>query len=59
MIGLIRLGARPLVTRVPDHPADPLGGASSSEDIPGPDHNGRNRFYAKVTNERRIKWDRH
>jgi hypothetical protein len=51
---------RPLVTRAPDHPADPLGGASSSEDIPGPGP----QTVATASTPRspmngESKWDRH
>lgn len=59
MIGLIGLGAglwslgcritRP--TRSAELPRRKTSQARTT--------NGRNRFYAKVTNERRIKWDRH
>jgi hypothetical protein len=59
MIGLIRLGAGPWslgcrITRLTRSAGLPRRKTSQA-----PDHNGRNRFYAKVTNERRIKWDRH
>jgi hypothetical protein len=55
MIGLIRLGAGPWslgrrITRVT---------RSAGFLVQARTTNGRNRFYAKVTNERRIKWDRH